>query len=187
VLFVAAPFQLSEIAITNCFLRIGLQSFGGLGAVLTLLTRNLTERRQWLTETDIAEALTYTKLLPGSTVVQVVAYLGWKLGGFSGAIAATTAFLLPAVLVMLSLGVCYRTLALTTGISSALAGLTAAVVGLLVLTIGTLGRKNITHWGGMLVALITLVASIQFNVNPAVLVVVAGLWGVLTEFQKEKS
>lgn len=183
----ATLFQPNWIAITTCFLRIGLQSFGGLGAVLALLTRNLTERRQWLTETEITEALTYTKLLPGSTVVQVVAYLGWKLGSFTGAIAATTAFLLPAFLVMLSLAICYRTLAVTMGISSALAGLTAAVVGVLVLTIGTLGRKNITGWGGIWVALITLVASIQFNVNPAVLAVVAGLWGVLTEFQKEKS
>jgi len=29
----------------------------------------------------VTEALTYTKLLPGSTVVQVVAYLGYKLSG----------------------------------------------------------------------------------------------------------
>ena len=32
------------------------------------------------TREDVTEALTYTKLLPGSTVLQMVSYLGYKLG-----------------------------------------------------------------------------------------------------------
>jgi chromate transporter len=56
-------------------LRIGAFAFGGLGATLSLLNRDLAERRGWVRSTDISEALAYTKPLPGSTVVQVVTYL----------------------------------------------------------------------------------------------------------------
>lgn len=174
-------------ALTTCFLQLGSQGFGGLGAVLALLSRALVQQRGWLTEADVTEALTYTKLLPGSTVVQVVAYLGWKLGGWLGGAMATIAFLLPAFLLMLSLAASYGFLALNAGVATALTGLTAAVVGLLVLTTWTLGRKNISHISGLGIALAALIASVRFGINPAAIVVVAGLWGVLVETRQEPS
>ena len=66
------------------FLRIGVVAFGGLGTSLALIERELVTKRQWLTAADVTEALTYTKLLPGSTGPQLVAYLGYKLSGWSG-------------------------------------------------------------------------------------------------------
>jgi chromate transport protein ChrA len=59
-------------------LCIGAVAFGGLGATLALVRRELVERRGWLRASDIIEALAYTKPLPGSTVVQVVTFLGWR-------------------------------------------------------------------------------------------------------------
>src|SRR6266705_5238765 len=56
---------------------------------------------------DVTEALIYTKLLPGSTGPQVVAYLGYKLGGWSGSAVATAAFVFPAALMMLVLAAAY--------------------------------------------------------------------------------
>ncbi|MCY7274581.1 MAG: chromate transporter [Phormidesmis sp. CAN_BIN44] len=175
---------LTLFAIASCFLKLGIQGFGGLGAVLALLARDLVERRGWLNASDLTEALTYTKLLPGSTIVQMVAYLGWKLRGVLGGLIATIAFLLPAFLVMLSLAISYRFLAQSAIVPSTLVGLTAAVVGLLLLTIWTLGRKNITSIGNLVVALMALMASVYFEINPAVIVIVAGFWGVLTEARK---
>lgn len=86
--------------LTGVFLRLGAQAFGGLGATLGLLERDLVAHRRWVGASDLRDSLTYTKPLPGSTVVQVVTYLGWRLRGPAGAVAATVAFLTPAVLVM---------------------------------------------------------------------------------------
>lgn len=172
------------IEIAGCFLKLGAQGFGGLGAILALLTHDLVERRRWLCEADITEALTYTKLLPGSTVVQVVAYLGWKLRGWAGGAIATAAFLLPAFLVMLGLAVGYRVLSSNVALPL-MKGLTAAIVGLLILTIWLLGRKNIASVGGILIALGALIGSAYFGMNPAAIVVASGCLGVLAEAQKE--
>jgi chromate transport protein ChrA len=49
----------------------------------------LVERRGWLRSSDVTAALAYTKPLPGSTGVQVVAFLAWRLGGWPGAITAS--------------------------------------------------------------------------------------------------
>src|SRR5947209_3409865 len=90
--------RLASLALT--MLRIGAVAFGGLGATLALITRDLSEQRGWLRSSDVAEALAYTKPLPGSTVVQVVAFLGWRLCGWPGALVATVMFLLPAFAIM---------------------------------------------------------------------------------------
>jgi chromate transport protein ChrA len=61
------------------------------------LRRELVERRGWLQPSEITEALAYTKPLPGSTVVQVVTFLGWRVDNWPGVIVATVAFLFPAL------------------------------------------------------------------------------------------
>ena len=169
------------------FLRLGAQGFGGLGAVLALLTRELVERRGWLRESDITEALTYTKLLPGPAIVQIVAYLGWKLRGWPGALVASVAFLIPPFLLMLALAATYRAVGALPAVSAATQGLTAAVVGLLGVTTLTLGRKNIAGASGWLIALLATLASIFFEVHPAALVVAAGLWGIGREALKPQA
>lgn len=172
------------VQITRAFLLLGAVGFGGQGALLVLLNRDLVAQHGWLTEPDITEAFTYTKLLPGSTVVQVVAYLGWKLGGGLGTAVATVCFLLPPIVFMLTLAILYRFVASLTGVRSALNGLTAAVVGLVVVATGTLGKKNIADVLSLLVAVVVCALSVVWEVNPALLVVVAGLLGVVLEFAK---
>ena len=155
------------------FLSLGFRAFGGLDDVLALLTRELVERRTWLREADLTEALTYTKLLPGSTVVQVVAYLGWKLRGWLSALLATTAFLLPAFALIMALTVGYQQLVHLAGVPAALRDLTAAVAGVLLVTAWTLGKKPLATTTCLVLAGVALAASLAWNVNPALLVVAA--------------
>jgi chromate transporter len=116
------------------FLRIGAFAFGGLGPTLALIERELVDRRRAITRDDVAAALTHTKLLPGSTVVQVVAYLGWRLAGWSGSATATIAFILPSALFMLALAYGYAEVAATPGLVAARRGVLAVVIALLLTT-----------------------------------------------------
>jgi chromate transporter len=160
------------------FLRIGAVAFGGLGAALALVERELVTKRQWLTTADVTEALTYTKLLPGSTVVQVVAYLGYKLGGWSGSALATVAFVFPSAVMMLGLAAVYVSATSVPAMRPALNGLTAAVVGIVLATTYRLGKANIPDRITLGLALASIVAGVALGVSAAVIVVVAGLLGV---------
>jgi chromate transporter len=164
--------------LARVFLRIGATAFGGLGAALTLVERELVAKRQWLTAADVTESLTYTKLLPGSTVVQVVSYLGYKLGGWSGSAVATVAFVFPSALMMLVLAAAYVSVTAVPAMRPAITGLTAAVVGLLLATTYRLGKANIPDRITLGIALASLVAGAVLGISAAVIVVVAGLLGV---------
>jgi chromate transporter len=172
------PAGLSLLTLGQIFLRIGATAFGGLGAALALVERELVNKRQWLTAADVTEALTYTKLLPGSTVVQVVSYLGYKLGGWSGSAVSTAAFVFPSALLMLMLAVAYVSVTTVPAMRPAINGLTAAVVGILLATTYRLGKVNIPDRITLGIALASIVAGTVLGISAALIVMAAGLLGI---------
>jgi len=157
-------------------LRIGAVAFGGLGSTLALLNRDLVERRGWLRSNDVTEALAYTKPLPGSTVVQVVTFLGWRLGGWPAAIVATVMFLLPAFAIMTVASAAVLALPDVSTVQNALVGLQVAVVGLLAAAMWHLARSE----AGSLPLMIVLIAAFGAGLftNAALVVGVAGAVGI---------
>ena len=161
------------------FLRIGATAFGGLGAALAIIERELVERRQVLSAADVTESLTYTKLLPGSTVVQVVAYLGYKIGGWTGSAIATIAFVLPAAIAMIALAAVYVAATALPNIEPTMNGLTAAVVGILLATTYRLGKSNFRDPVMLAITLVAFGIGVFLDINAALIVVGAGLIGIL--------
>ncbi len=165
-------------------LRVGATAFGGLGPTLALLERDLVARRGWLTSADVRDALTYTKPLPGSTVVQAVTFLGWRLAGLPGALAATVGFLIPAAILMIGAAAATAVLPDTAWVRGALLGLQIAVVGLLAHAMIGLLRKEAASTALAAVAGCAAVAG--FFVNAAVIVAVAGLIGVTGHYCRRR-
>lgn len=163
------------------FFRVGATGFGDTGPLLALVERDLVEGRRVLTHDDITESLTYTRLLPGSTVVQIVSYLAYKLGGWPGSAVATVAYILPSAVVMALLAAGYVAATALPVIGPAVTGLTAAVVGVLLATAYRIGKRNITIKQPVTIAIAVLAfgAGAVLGINVALIAVVGGLLGVL--------
>ena len=161
------------------FLRIGATAYGGLGTTLALIERALVRQRGMLTPAEVTEALTYTKLLPGSTGPQAIAYLGYKLGGWSGSALATVAFLFPSALLMVLLAAAYGATTALPAMGPTVNGLTAGVVGILLATTYRLGKPNVKEpltWG---IALVAFAVGAFLGISAALIVVAAGLLGMI--------
>ena len=171
--------RLSVFRVAWIFLKIGTFAFGGLGATLALIERELVEREARTTKEEITEALTYTKLLPGSTVVQVVAYLGWRLRRWPGSAVATAAFIFPSAVLMALLGYGYSHIAQVPAVIAIRRGVLATVVALLLLTMYRLAkpilRTPLTI--GLALAAFVLVAFLHAGAVPVV--IGAGALGIV--------
>ena len=167
------------------FLRIGATAFGE--TELVLIERELVERRRVLTHQDLTDALTYTKALPGSTVVQLVAYLAYRIAGWPGSAVATIVYLAPSTLAMMALAAGYIAVSGLPLVQPAAAGLTAAAVGLLLATAWRLGKRSIAPRQPLSVALAlgAALAGGIFGVSAALLVAVAGLVGIVAYTSSE--
>jgi chromate transporter len=138
-------------ALALALLRLGAFAFGGLGSTVALLRAELGARRGWIDDADVAEALAITQTLPGSTGVQVVAYLGWKLAGWPGALVAPFSFIAVPALAMIAASAAAAALPDVATIRSALLGIQIAVVGILAANMLQLARAAVKGRGLLLV------------------------------------
>jgi len=165
------------LALIRVFLEIGATAFGGLGPSLAIIERELVAKHHALTAQDIAEATAATRLLPGSTLIQVVSFLGYRLGGWSGSALATLACILPSATAMLVLAIGYDFVSALPSFGPVVQGVTAAVVGLLLATTYRIGRATLGGPLRMGIALAAFAFSALAGVPAGALVVAAGLVG----------
>src|SRR5690606_30804376 len=78
--------------------RIGWLSFGGPAGQIALMHRELVDERRWVSEPDYLQALNLCTLLPGPEAQQLATWIGWKLHGWRGGLAAGGLFVLPGAL-----------------------------------------------------------------------------------------
>ena len=80
---------------TRVYLRIGLLSFGGPAGQIALMQDELSDRRRWIEPEALQRGLSVAMLLPGPEAQQLATWLGWRLHGVRGGLAAGLAFVLP--------------------------------------------------------------------------------------------
>ena len=89
------------------WLKIGLLSFGGPAGQIALMHRVLVDEKKWIDEPRYLSALNFCMLLPGPEAMQLATYVGWRLHGLKGGLAAGLLFVLPGALVVLALSMAY--------------------------------------------------------------------------------
>lgn len=112
--------------------RIGCLSFGGPVGQIALMHRELVEERAWVTEEQYLHALNLCHLLPGPEAQQLAIWIGWKLHGFKGGLAAGLLFVVPGALIILALSILYGYAAELSWFAAIFLGIKAAVLAIVV-------------------------------------------------------
>ncbi|MEM9146194.1 MAG: chromate efflux transporter [Pseudomonadota bacterium] len=85
------------------YAKIGLLSFGGPAGQIALMQSEIVERRGWLAGASFDRGLAFSMMLPGPEAQQLATWIGWRLHGLSGGLAAGLAFVLPGAALMILL------------------------------------------------------------------------------------
>jgi chromate transporter len=154
------------------WLKVGCLGFGGPAGQIALLHREVVERRGWVDEDRFAHALSFCMLLPGPEAQQLATWLGWRLHGVRGGVAAGLLFVLPGLLVMLGLSALYVVHGHAAWAGPALLGLKAAVVALVLQALLRVGGRAIRSPAGWWAAGLAF-AALTFTVLPFPLIILA--------------
>jgi chromate transporter len=172
------------------FARVALFSWGGGPASMALMQRECTAVG-WVTPEEFADALAVGNALPGPIAPQVSAYIGYKMAGLPGAIAAAGGTVLPTTILMLIMIVFFFGIKDSPVVKSMLTAVRPVVVGLLLWTtydmaVSVFGAKKL-GWGAALsqgwdkVAIIvaTFVLLTFTKINPVFIILGAAGLGYL--------
>jgi len=139
----AHPVRLRSLFLA--FLRLGLTAFGGPAMVAYIRDLAVTKRR-WLSEEAFADGAALCQSIPGATAMQTATYVGLRVRGAAGALAAFVGFGLPAFVFMLVLSGVYAISRDLQPVASAFRGLHVIVVALMANAVATFGRSSIKNW-----------------------------------------
>jgi chromate transporter len=114
--------------IATSYLRISLSSFGGgLSAWAQMV---VVDQRKWLTDEEFLSALALCRILPGPNQVNLAIYVGSRLRGLAGVLAALAGLIAIPFFIVLLMGIAYFQYQYLTGVQSALKGMAAVAVGM---------------------------------------------------------
>lgn len=113
------------------FTWLALQGFGG---VLTVVQRELVEKKQWLTREEFVEDWAVAQVMPGPNVVNLALMMGDRYFGLAGALAAMAGLLTFPLLIVLLLAVLFASVADAPAAQGALRGMGTVAAGLITAT-----------------------------------------------------
>jgi chromate transporter len=173
----AEPVGLGRLAAV--LLKVGATGFGGAMPMLALLHTEYVQKRRWVSQEEFDEAVMVGQIMPGPVVVDAVTHMGYRLRGWMGALVSVVSFILPSFLLMLALTLAYTNYGGIPQFAGIFKGLGAGVVAVIAAAAWRMGKphlKDLRSAGLMLGALLAL---LLLQANVVLLVVLAGMAGLL--------
>ncbi len=118
----------SKTELFLAFNSIALQGFGG---VLTIIQREMVDKRRWMTQQEFVEDWAVSQILPGGNVINLCIIVGNRYFGWRGALAALVGILTVPLLIVLLLATLYVHYAQVPAVAGAVRGMGVAAAGLI--------------------------------------------------------
>ncbi len=159
------------------WIKLGFISFGGPAGQIAIMHKELVEKNRWISEGHFLHALNFCMLLPGPEAQQLATYLGWRLHGTRGGIAAGVWFVLPSVFILFGLSWLYIAGGHLPWLAAIFHGLLAAVIAVVAEAVLRIGKKALRSSSLWLVAGLSFVAIHFFGVSFVYIILSAALIG----------
>jgi len=171
------PFSLPVLFLT--FLKIGAVLYGSGYVLLAFLRADLVVRYGWLTDPQLIDAIAIGQVTPGP-LFTTATFIGYQLGGVSGALLATLGIFLPSFVFVLISNPFIPRMRGSPWFGALLDGVNAAALGLMAAVTWQIGGASLIDPLTVLVALLGLALLLRFKVNSTWLIAAGALIGLLS-------
>lgn len=167
------------LSLYTAFAKIGAVTFGGGYAMFPIIQRDIVEKRGWATKEEIADYYAIGQCTPGIIAINTATFVGYKRKGVPGGIIATLGFVTPALIIITIIAAVLSNFAHLAVVKNAFAGIRVCVCILILNAVINLWKNSVTDAPSLLIFLAVAAVSIIFSVSPAVMVLLAGVAGII--------
>ena len=168
------------------FARIGGLTFGGGYAMLPMLQREAVEKQGWVSEEELMDYYAVGQCIPGVIAVNTATFIGTKVKGLSGAIAASLGVISPSLIIIIAIAAFIQSFSELEIVQNAFAGIRVGVCVLIFSAIIKLYKKAIVDKFTFALFLIVLLLTIFAEISPIIFVILSAFAGITANILSAK-
>lgn len=166
------------------FFKMGPVTFGGGYAMIPLIEKEVVDKKKWLKSEDVTDVLALSQSIPGAVAINSATFIGQRIGGVRGAIAAMLGISLPTFLIVLGLGIVYSLIQDNPKVEAAFLSIRASIVALIVYAAIKIAKTALidkSTFGLFVVGVPAL-----FFIHPIFAILMGALIGIILSSMKAK-
>ncbi|MGM9661899.1 MAG: chromate transporter [Oscillospiraceae bacterium] len=173
--------ELVSIFLTFC--KVGALTFGGGYAMLPIIQKEVVESKHWATEEEVMNYYAVGQCLPGIIAVNTAVFLGHKVKGKSGGVAAALGVSLPSLIVIVIIAAFIQNFIEVEAVQRAFSGIRIVVAALVVDAIVKMWKKSMKDVWCYLLYAVVFALCIFTNVSTILLILGAVLVGIAIQMR----
>ncbi len=164
------------------FFKIGAFTFGGGWAMISIIEKEIVDKKHWIEREDFLDLLAVAQSLPGILAVNISVAVGDKLRGMKGATVAALGTILPSFLIILAIAIFLTPDLIKNNVvlSKIFMGIRPAVVALIIAPVVTSAKAAGIGWKTIIIpagVALLILKKLPFISNPIVYIIIGGLSG----------
>jgi chromate transporter len=139
--------SLRELA--GLFTKLGLTAFGGPAAHISMMQREVVDKRQWMDHQHFLDLIGATNLIPGPNSTEMAIHIGHERGGWRGLLVAGCCFILPAVVITGVIAWLYQRYGALPQVQPFIYGIKPAIISIILAAVFPLAKralKSVELW-----------------------------------------
>jgi chromate transporter len=166
------------------FCKISPVTFGGGYAMIPLIEKEIVEKRKWLNRDEVTEVFALSQTVPGAVAINSATFIGQRIGGIRGAIAAMLGVSLPTFIIVLCLGVFYFFVHENPKLEAAFVSIRATIVAIIVYAAIKTAKTAIVDKTTFCIMLVGV--PVLFFIHPVTAILLGAVAGVSAIFIKKR-
>ena len=166
------------------FARIGGLTFGGGYAMLPMLQREVVENKGWTTEEELMDYYAVGQCIPGVIAVNTAVFVGTKVKGFLGAVAASLGVITPSIAIIVAIAAFIRSFSELPIVQNAFSGIRVGVCVLILSSVVKLFKKAVVDKFTFGLFAIVFGLSVFVDISPIIFVIIAAAGGIIVHLLK---
>ncbi|HHW01312.1 MAG TPA: chromate transporter [Thermoanaerobacterales bacterium] len=161
------------------FFKVGAFSFGGGYAMIPLIEKEIIEIHHWLPMKEFLDVIAISQMTPGPIAINSATFVGYKVGGFWGSVAATLGVTAPSFIIIMILALLilrYRNLPL---LNAFFKGVRPAVIALIIQAAYSVAKSSFSSIKDFLVASGVFIGLYLFKINPLIVIALSAVIGII--------
>ena len=168
------------------YLKIGTFTIGGGYVMLSMIEREIVDRKGWIDREEFMNMIALAQAAPGLIAVNSAIFIGWRIGGWRGVIATVLGAVLPSFLIILAIAMVFQSYKDLPAVEAVFKGIRPAVVALIAAPLCRMAVSAKITWATAIIPIAGALLIWLGGLSPVWIIFVTVVATLLYTYLKEK-